>query len=132
VSDLSDLTISDAGAGLRKKDFTSVELLDAVTTRASFTEAQLHAYLVLDRDGSRSAAEAADALLAEGKDLGPLHGIPIALKDNMCTEGLTTTASSQMLAGWVLPSEKVVIFCPIRPRPPSINARAMEWPSAAL
>ncbi len=109
MSDLSDLTISGAGAGLRNKDFTSVELLDAVTTRASFTEAQLHAYLVLDRDGARSAAEAADALLAEGRDLGPLHGIPIALKDNMCTEGLATTASSQILAGWKPPYDATVV-----------------------
>jgi aspartyl-tRNA(Asn)/glutamyl-tRNA(Gln) amidotransferase subunit A len=109
MADLADLTISEAGAGLRNGDFTSVELLEAVTTRASFTEAQLHSYLALDREGATSAAEGADAALAAGNDFGPMHGIPIALKDNMCTEGLATTASSQILAGWKPPYDATVV-----------------------
>lgn len=109
MADLCDLTISEAGSGLRSKEFTSVELLDAVTKRAGFTEAQLHSYLTLDRDRARESAEAADEALATGNDLGPLHGIPIALKDNMCTEGLVTTAASQILAGWKPPYDATVV-----------------------
>src|SRR5690606_20115028 len=76
---------------------------------AHLTEAQLHAYLNIDRDGARAAAEAADADLAAGNDRGPLHGIPIALKDNMCTRGLETTAASQILAGYLPPYDATVV-----------------------
>ena len=72
------------------------------------TEANLHAYLTLDQDGAKAAAQAADAAVAAGEAVGPLHGIPIALKDNMCTKGTETTASSQILAGWVPPYDATV------------------------
>jgi aspartyl-tRNA(Asn)/glutamyl-tRNA(Gln) amidotransferase subunit A len=109
MSDLADLSIVEAAAGLRDGSFTSVELLEAVTRRATITEAQLHSYLTLDAAGARMAAEAADEALAAGTDLGPLHGVPIALKDNMCTKGIETTASSQMLAGWKPPYDATVV-----------------------
>lgn len=109
MTDLADLTIRGAGDGLRRGDFTARDLLDAVTKRASMTEAHLHAYLTIDHDGAQAAADAADAALAEGKDLGALHGIPVALKDNMCTKGVETTASSQILAGWIPPYDATVV-----------------------
>ena len=56
MTDLADLTISAAGVGLRAGDFTSVDLLEAVTKRASMTEAQLHAYLTLDHEGAPAQA----------------------------------------------------------------------------
>jgi aspartyl-tRNA(Asn)/glutamyl-tRNA(Gln) amidotransferase subunit A len=109
VVDLADLSIADAGRGLRAGDFAAVDLLDAVTTRAAMTEAQLHAFLTLDREGARASAEAADTALADGTDHGPLHGIPIALKDNMVTKGVETTASSQILAGWKPPYDATAV-----------------------
>ncbi|GMQ99074.1 MAG: Asp-tRNA(Asn)/Glu-tRNA(Gln) amidotransferase subunit GatA [Acidimicrobiia bacterium] len=109
MTDLADLTITEAGAGLRSGDFTSVDLLDAVKRRAAVTEAHLHAFLTLDGDGARAAAEQADADLAKGNDHGSLHGIPIALKDNMCTIGVETTASSQILKGWIPPYDATAV-----------------------
>jgi aspartyl-tRNA(Asn)/glutamyl-tRNA(Gln) amidotransferase subunit A len=106
---LSDLTIVEAGKRIRSGETTSVELLEAVLDRAHRTEAQLHAYLTLDREGAHAAAETADAELAAGSDHGPLHGIPIALKDNMCTRGVETTAASQILAGYVPPYDATVV-----------------------
>jgi aspartyl-tRNA(Asn)/glutamyl-tRNA(Gln) amidotransferase subunit A len=97
---LHDLTIVEAAARLREGHTSSVELLDTVLDRAHKTEAQLHAYLTIDRQGARKAAEAADGELAAGQDRGSLHGIPVALKDNLCSWGLETTASSQILAGY--------------------------------
>lgn len=108
-NDLNALTIVEAGDKLRSGETTAVELLDATLDRAHKTEAQLHAYLKLDREGARTAAEAADEALAAGDDRGPLHGIPIALKDNMCTRGLETTAGSQILAGYRPPYDATVV-----------------------
>ena len=107
--DAADLSIAQAGARLRSGDLTAVDLLGAVRRRASMTEAILHAYLTLDHDGARAAAENADASLARGEDLGPLHGIPLALKDNMVTRGVETTCSSRILAGWVPPYDATVV-----------------------
>ena len=109
MTDLADLTISEAGAGLRSGEFTSVDLLEAVTKRASMTEAQLHAYLTLDHEGAPIQARAADELFANAEDRGPLQGIPVALKDNMCTLGVETTASSKILAGWIPPYDATVV-----------------------
>ncbi len=109
MTGLSDLSIEAAGTGLRDGSFTSVELLAAVVRRAAITEAHHHAYLTIDRDGARLAAERADGELADGTDRGHLHGIPIALKDNMCTKGLETTASSQMLAGYEPPYDGTAV-----------------------
>jgi aspartyl-tRNA(Asn)/glutamyl-tRNA(Gln) amidotransferase subunit A len=108
MSDPADLTITEAGAALRAGSLTSVDLTEAVLERARVTEAHLHAYLTLDQDGARRAAEAADQALAAGEDAGPLHGIPIALKDNMVTQGIETTAGSQILSGWVPPYDATV------------------------
>ena len=109
MTDLADLTILEAGAGLRAGDFAARDLFDAVQRRAAVTEAHLHAYLTIDHDGARAAADAADAAFAAGTDLGPLQGIPLALKDNMVTEGLDTTASSKILAGWKPPYDGTVV-----------------------
>ncbi|HEU4320169.1 MAG TPA: Asp-tRNA(Asn)/Glu-tRNA(Gln) amidotransferase subunit GatA [Acidimicrobiia bacterium] len=105
----NDLTIVAAGERLRAGDLTAVELLEATLDRAHRTEAQLHAYLTIDRDGALEAAAAADADLAKGVDRGPLQGIPMALKDNMCTRGVETTASSQILSGYRPPYDATVV-----------------------
>jgi aspartyl-tRNA(Asn)/glutamyl-tRNA(Gln) amidotransferase subunit A len=106
---LHELSVVEAGRRLRAGETSSVELLEANLDRASRTEAQIHAYLTIDREGAREAASQADADLADGIDHGPLHGIPVALKDNMCTRGIETTASSQILAGYVPPYDATVV-----------------------
>src|SRR3990172_6641742 len=107
--DAADLSIAGAGARLRSGELTAVDLLTAVRRRASMTEAILHAYLTIDHEGALVAAEAADAALARGEDRGPLHGIPIALKDNMVTRGIETTCSSRILAGYRPPYDATVV-----------------------
>jgi aspartyl-tRNA(Asn)/glutamyl-tRNA(Gln) amidotransferase subunit A len=109
MTDLADLTIAEAARGLRRGDHTAADLLAAVTTRAAATEAHLHAYLTLDHEGAQAAANAADAAFAKGTDAGPLQGIPLALKDNMCTEGVDTTASSKILVGWKPPYDATIV-----------------------
>ncbi|NND04584.1 MAG: Asp-tRNA(Asn)/Glu-tRNA(Gln) amidotransferase subunit GatA [Acidimicrobiia bacterium] len=109
MSDPADLTIAEAGAKIRSGGLTSVDLTEAVLERARISESHLHAFLTLDQVGAQERAAAADAEMANGEDRGPLHGIPIALKDNMCTKGIETTASSQILSGWVPPYNATVV-----------------------
>jgi aspartyl-tRNA(Asn)/glutamyl-tRNA(Gln) amidotransferase subunit A len=101
--------IAEAGRILRSGGITATALLEDALETASRTEAQLHAFLTIDARGAREAAARADADFADGLDLGPLHGIPVALKDNMCTLGLETTAASQILAGYVPPYDATVV-----------------------
>ena len=106
---IPNLTVVEAGELLRSGEISAVELLDAVLDRAHRTEAQLHAYLTIDREGAHAAAAEADSEMAAGDDRGPLHGIPVALKDNMCTRGVETTAASQILAGYRPPYDATVV-----------------------
>ena len=108
MSDPADLTIVAAGAALREGTITASELLGAVRRRAAATEPELHAYLTLD-PAAEEAAAAADEELAAGHDRGPLHGIPLALKDNMVTRGVETTAGSRILAGYVPPYDATAV-----------------------
>ena len=109
MTDLADVTLSQATSGLQEREFTAVELLEAVHRRATMTEAQLHAYLNIDRKGAAKAAVAADSALGKGANVSPLTGIPVALKDNLVTRGLETTCSSKILSGYVPPYDATVV-----------------------
>jgi aspartyl-tRNA(Asn)/glutamyl-tRNA(Gln) amidotransferase subunit A len=109
TGDPADLTIAAAGAALRSGKLSAAALLEAVRRRAAATEAQLHAYLTLDAAGAERAAEEADAAFARGPDPGPLAGIPLAVKDNMCTRGVETTCGSRVLAGYHPPYDATVV-----------------------
>ena len=102
-------TIMGAARALRSGAVTAVGLAEQVLKRASMVEAQVHAYLTLDHEGLLRAAAEADRSLADGNDSGPLHGIPIALKDNMATRGMETTAGSKMLAGYRPPYDAAAV-----------------------
>jgi aspartyl-tRNA(Asn)/glutamyl-tRNA(Gln) amidotransferase subunit A len=103
VTTAADLTVAAAASSLRDGTLSARELLEATLHRATLTEAELHAYLTIDHDNARAAATAADEAQARGESTGPLHGIPVAIKDNMVTQGVETTAGSQILAGYVPP-----------------------------
>jgi aspartyl-tRNA(Asn)/glutamyl-tRNA(Gln) amidotransferase subunit A len=106
---VADLTITQAAAELRAGETTASELLERTLERAAFTEAELHAYLTLDADRARTAAGQSDERFAAGEPLGPLDGIPIALKDNLCTRGTETTCASQILSGYHPPYDATVV-----------------------
>ena len=109
MTDLADLSLQDAAAQLRNGSCTSVDLTEAVLTRASLTEAVVHAYLTITRESALESARAADKRLEAGQAIGPLDGLPIALKDNMLTKGVETTASSKMLSGYIPPYDGTVV-----------------------
>ncbi len=94
---LHELSIREAGALIRSGRTSAVALLDAVLVRAAATEPALHAYITVGEELARRQATDADAALERGEDSGPLHGIPIAVKDLIDVAGLPTTGGAEFL-----------------------------------
>jgi aspartyl-tRNA(Asn)/glutamyl-tRNA(Gln) amidotransferase subunit A len=98
---LYDLEISEAAELIRRRRITAVELAESVLKRASEVEDRVIAYaLAYSADDVLAQARAADKLLERGRYLGPLHGIPIGLKDIIFTEGILTEANSKLYRGF--------------------------------
>ena len=72
-------------------------------------EGEINAFNIVNRDIAMESAQKIDDLIASGKDPGPLSGVPIALKDNLCTRGIPTTCSSKILEGWEPPYDATVV-----------------------
>jgi len=105
---LHELTIEQAGGLLKNKEISSVELTRAVLARIEAVDGKVGAYLTVDADGAMDQAKAADQRLAGG-EAGPLTGIPMGIKDLMCTRGLRTTCASKILENYVPPYDATVI-----------------------
>jgi aspartyl-tRNA(Asn)/glutamyl-tRNA(Gln) amidotransferase subunit A len=103
------LTLSDAGEKLRRRDLTSVELAEAVFERIAGTDERIRAYIGLDRDGALAQARRADEEIARGAIRSPLHGLPLALKDNFLTRGLKTTCASKILGDFIPPYDATTV-----------------------
>ncbi|HWK45959.1 MAG TPA: amidase [Stellaceae bacterium] len=97
ATDLHTLTIAEASRSLRDRVLSPVDLVEACLARIDALNDRLHAYLVVTADQARSEAKAAEAEIAAGKYRGPLHGIPIGLKDIFDTAGIRTTGNSRLL-----------------------------------
>jgi len=96
-------------AAVRRGDRSAAEVLEEHLARIGEAEGEIHAFNTLTEDAARAAAAAVDATVAEGRDPGPLAGVPVAVKDNLCTRGIRTTASSRILEGWVPPYDATVV-----------------------
>ena len=103
------LTVKEILKGLDKKEFTSVELVNAYFDRIEKYENEIGAFVTLTKEEALKAAEESDARRANGEKLGALEGVPIAIKDNMCTKGIKTTCSSRMLEDFIPPYDATVI-----------------------
>ncbi|MEV6560201.1 amidase [Nocardia sp. NPDC051756] len=91
-----ELTITAAATAIRAGEISPVELVDAVLRRAEQVQPRLGAYVTMTADRARGAARAAEREIAAGHYRGPLHGIPMGLKDLIDVAGLGTTASSRV------------------------------------
>ena len=96
-------------ASVRAGARSAVEVLDEHLARISARDDEIHAFNLVTEEQARARAEAVDAAVAAGDDPGPLAGVPLALKDNMCTQGIPTTCSSKILEGWRPPYDATVV-----------------------
>ena len=95
------LSVAEAADRIRRGELSSVDLLKSLLGRIDVLEPTLEAWVTVDRDGALKAAEQRDEELAQGKTRGPLHGIPIGIKDIIYTAGIRTTAGSKLYADFV-------------------------------
>src|SRR5207244_7337891 len=98
---LLDLTIIEAAAQLEGRRLSPVELTEAMLQRIASVDKQIRAYITVCDAQAREVARAAEGMIQAGYYLGPLHGIPVALKDNIYTCGVRTTAGSKILADFI-------------------------------
>ena len=98
MTNLHDLTATEAARQIRDRELSPVELTDALLDRIERSQPTLKAFVTVDAEGARAAARAAEAAIKDGADLGPLHGVPFAAKDIYDASGLPTTAGYVPLA----------------------------------
>ena len=100
-NELYYLTIAEASAGLRRKDYSPVDLTEACLERIAALDGKLHSFITITAERARAQARQAEQEFASRKGRGPLHGIPIALKDLYMTKDIRTTCHSAVLEKWV-------------------------------
>ena len=108
TTDHNQLTIHEVHQLLKSKELSSVELTKATLKRIHNLEPKVHAFVTITDDLALKQAQRADELIVAG-DLSPLTGIPVLIKDNMCTKGILTTCSSKMLENFVPPYDATVV-----------------------
>lgn len=96
-----DMTAVSLGAAIKNKEVTVLEATEAVLAQIEAKESAYHCYVTVDREGALAAAERIQRKIDAGELTGPLAGVPVAIKDNMCTEGMLTTCSSKILGNFV-------------------------------
>jgi len=106
VIPLGARSIADAVAG---GTFSAEQVVRAHLDGLEERDATVHAFLTVTAERALADAEAVDARVAAGVDPGPLAGVPVALKDNLCTRGIETTCASKILEGWKPPYDATVV-----------------------
>jgi aspartyl-tRNA(Asn)/glutamyl-tRNA(Gln) amidotransferase subunit A len=109
VSDPTYLTLEEAASGIREGRLSPVALTEASLARIAALEPRLNAFITVTADLAREQARTAEREIEAGRYKGPLHGIPIAVKDLFATKGIRTTAGSRILASWVPAEDATVV-----------------------
>jgi aspartyl-tRNA(Asn)/glutamyl-tRNA(Gln) amidotransferase subunit A len=103
------LTAIEVAVAVRSGERSARDHVEDCLRAIDEREPSLHAFNLVLSDDARAAADAVDRRVAAGDDPGPLAGVPVALKDNLCTRGVPTTCSSLILEGWRPPYDATVV-----------------------
>ena len=109
TADILTATAADLGRRIAARELTAVEVTEAFLAQIERVDGDVHAFLHVDAEGARAQAAAVDARLDAGEELGPLAGVPIAVKDLFCQAGVPTTAASKILEGWRPPYSATIV-----------------------
>ncbi|MFJ6164763.1 Asp-tRNA(Asn)/Glu-tRNA(Gln) amidotransferase subunit GatA [Micromonospora orduensis] len=109
MSDLTRMTATEIAALVAGGEISAVEVTRAHLDRIAAVDDRVHAFLHVDTDGALAAASAVDERRAAGEELGPLAGVPVAVKDVLATRGVPTTVGSKILEGWRPPYDATIV-----------------------
>ncbi|MEC8974913.1 MAG: Asp-tRNA(Asn)/Glu-tRNA(Gln) amidotransferase subunit GatA [Actinomycetota bacterium] len=105
----SPFSAQDIAEKVQSGEWSAFEILERYLDKIDQHEPQIHAFNTVLGDEARAAAQETDARIARGEDVGPLAGVPVAVKDNLCTKGIRTTAGSRILENWKPPYDATVV-----------------------
>ncbi|AVT34803.1 MULTISPECIES: Asp-tRNA(Asn)/Glu-tRNA(Gln) amidotransferase subunit GatA [unclassified Plantactinospora] len=109
MADVTRMTATEIAALIAGGEASAVEVTQAHLDRIAAVDDRVHAFLHVDTDGALEAARAVDAKRAAGEKLGPLAGVPVAVKDVLTTKGVPTTVGSKILQGWRPPYDSTIV-----------------------
>ena len=98
---MTEMTAVELSAAIRAGQVTAVEAVEEMLAGIEERDALYNCYVTVDREGALAQAQAVQAQIEAGELTGPLAGVPVAVKDNLCTKGLRTTCSSHILYNFV-------------------------------
>jgi len=110
MSDMGELhSAVDIASHVRNGEAKAADVVEQHLARIADRDGEINAFNLVLTDAARARAADIDAMVTAGHDPGPLAGVPVALKDNMCTRGIPTTCSSKILADWAPPYDATVV-----------------------
>ena len=101
AGDILERNLTDLSSGIAKRELSSFEAVSAALTRLDQLEGKLNAFITVMREKALAEAKNADEDIARGRYRGPLHGVPVTIKDMFETAGVLTTGGSKILADWI-------------------------------
>jgi aspartyl-tRNA(Asn)/glutamyl-tRNA(Gln) amidotransferase subunit A len=107
--DIPFLSAAETAEAIKSKQVSPVEVIQAYLARIDRLDAQLHAYITVLREDALSAARQAEQTLMRGDDLGPLFGVPVAIKDQFWTKGILTTNGSRLYRDFVPDDDATIV-----------------------
>lgn len=109
MSNLTELTAAELSAGIKNKSYSAKEVAQAHLDRIEKVDSKLNAFLHVDAEGALAQAAEVDRKLAAGEEIGPLAGVPVAVKDIFTQIGIPTTCGSKILENWRPPYDSTVV-----------------------
>lgn len=109
MTELTSMTAVDLAAGIKNKEFSAVDVAKAHFDQIAAVDKKLNAFLFIDEEGAMAQAANVDKKLASGEFLGPLAGVPVAVKDIFTQKDIPTTCGSRILENWRPPYDSTVV-----------------------